>query len=82
MLITRRVEPGLPSTRKELTFFILHELGHALALEHDNQSPEANCDTEFDWPKVLRQHTVDKKEVDFNLRTKLAEPKTAHDCLR
>src|SRR5262249_20859166 len=30
--------------KKEFAHLILHELGHALALEHEHQSPEANCD--------------------------------------
>ena len=68
--------------KKELAHLILHELGHALALEHEHQSPEANCDAEFDWPKVYASIPWPKKEVDFNLRTKIAEPRlrtTAYD---
>jgi hypothetical protein len=53
----------------------LHELGHALALEHEHQSPDAKCDAEFDWPKVYARMQSDygwsKSEVDFNMRTKL-----------
>jgi Astacin (Peptidase family M12A) len=58
--------------KKELAYFILHELGHALALEHEHQSPEAKCGAEFDWPKVYASIPWPKKEVDFNLRTKVA----------
>lgn len=32
---------------------ILHEMGHALGLKHEHQSPEANCDLEYDWDKLL-----------------------------
>jgi hypothetical protein len=68
--------------KKELSRLILHELGHALALEHEHQSPEANCDAEFDWPKVYASIPWSKTEVDFNLRTKYAAPRlrtTAYD---
>lgn len=61
--------------KKELGHFILHELGHALALEHEHQSPKANCNAEFDWPKVYASIPWPKKEVDFNLRTKVAGPR-------
>lgn len=31
---------------------ILHEMGHALGLVHEHQSPEAHCGNELNWPKV------------------------------
>jgi hypothetical protein len=68
--------------KKELAHLVLHELGHAMALEHEHQSPEAKCDAEFDWPKVYARYPWPKKEVDFNLRTKLAAKRlraTAYD---
>ena len=72
--------------KKELAHLILHELGHALALEHEHQNPEANCDAEFDWPKVYAHMQSSlgwpKQMVDFNMRTKIAEPRlrtTAYD---
>ena len=61
--------------KKEFAHLILHELGHALALEHEHQSPEAKCDAEFDWAAVYARMDKDygwsKGEVDFNLRTKI-----------
>ncbi len=72
--------------KKQLAYFILHELGHALALEHEHQSPVANCDAEYNWPKVYdyMQNKLgwSKQEVDFNLRTLAASPRlrtTAYD---
>ena len=65
--------------KNELAHLILHELGHALALEHEHQNPKENCGTEFDWDKVYpyfetRLHWT-KQEIDFNMRTKLNEPR-------
>ena len=65
--------------KKEFAHLILHELGHALALEHEHQSPEAACDAEFDWSKVYAQMKRDAgwstKEVDFNMRALASSPR-------
>lgn len=58
--------------KDELKRIILHELGHALALEHEHQSPEAKCDAEFDWDTIypyFKERSWDKTKVDFNLGT-------------
>jgi hypothetical protein len=48
-------------------------------MEHEHQSPEANCDTEFDWDKIYPYFETklhwSKQEVDFNMRTKVKEPR-------
>jgi len=53
----------------ELKRLVLHELGHFLALEHEHQSPLAQC--EFDWTKVVpyyqKQYGWDETKVRFNL---------------
>jgi len=70
----------------QLKFLILHELGHALAMQHEHQSPEAQCDSEFNWPTIystyLQQHGWSRETVDNNLRTMSKGPRlrtTAYD---
>lgn len=52
---------------------ILHELGHALGLEHEHQSPTSHCDDEFDWDKVYAYAKDnwgwEKDQVDTNMRS-------------
>lgn len=58
---------------------VFHEFGHAFALQHEHQSPVANCEKEFNWPKIysafLRDYGWDKKKVDDNLRTLQRSPR-------
>lgn len=58
---------------------ILHETGHAIGLQHEHQSPEANCESDFDWPKIYdtfsRDYGWDKQKVDDNLRGLVASPR-------
>jgi Astacin (Peptidase family M12A) len=64
---------------------ILHELGHALAMQHEHQSPESNCEAELNWPLVytgLAARGWDQAMVDHNLRPLVASPRlriTAYD---
>jgi hypothetical protein len=65
---------------------VLHEFGHALALQHEHQSPEAQCDREFDWPKIYsvfeEEYGWDKQKVDQNIRSLKNSPRlrvTAYD---
>jgi hypothetical protein len=55
--------------QRELKRLVLHELGHLLALEHEHQSPLAQC--QFDWAKVVpyyqRQYGWDEPKIKFNL---------------
>jgi hypothetical protein len=49
---------GLPADWQGV---VLHEFGHALGFEHEHQSPDAPCDTEFRWnddPGYARKRDV------------------------
>ena len=54
---------------------ILHELGHALGLEHEHQHPDSGCEAEFDWPAIEQGLGWSKDEVDRNLRTLVTTPR-------
>lgn len=72
--------------KSRLKGVILHELGHAIALQHEHQSPEAKCDAEFNWTKIYESFKTNygwnKEKVDQNLRMLSASPRlrtTAYD---
>ncbi|WP_188519096.1 M12 family metallopeptidase [Alsobacter metallidurans] len=52
---------------------VLHELGHALGMQHEHQSPDARCDLEFNWETIYATYWQnfrwDRAKVDENLRS-------------
>lgn len=68
---------SLDKARLEET--ILHEVGHALGLEHEHQSPEAHCDDEFAWdaviPKIEKEWGWSEDEILFNFKQMAASPR-------
>jgi len=52
---------------------IIHEFGHALGLRHEHQSPNGNCDEEYNWQYIYKYlsgppNNWSKDQIDFNLR--------------
>ena len=75
-------EPFSLNNRRSVGGTILHELGHALGMKHEHQSPEANCEAEIDWEVLYAELAMppnewNKEKVDHNLR-----PLVASDRLR
>jgi hypothetical protein len=65
---------------------VLHKMEHALGFQHEHQSPESNCDAEFNWqiiyPNYLQRYGWDKSKVDANLPALVRSPRlrmTAYD---
>jgi Astacin (Peptidase family M12A) len=53
---------------------VLHELGHALGLLHEHQSPAIDCDAEYNWDYIYSKmadapNNWSKDMVDHNMRT-------------
>lgn len=61
------------NNKRKLGGTILHELGHALALQHEHQSPESKCEEDISWPVVYDQlskppNSWTNDKIDNNLR--------------
>ncbi|MDX0111062.1 hypothetical protein GOC07_02040 [Sinorhizobium meliloti] len=66
------------TNRRTLGGTILHELGHALALKHEHQSAESNCENELNWDVVnaeLRASGWDQAMIDRNMRQFVSSPR-------
>jgi len=70
---------GRPFNRVNLKWLrevTLHEMGHALGLQHEHQSPESGCEREFDWPRVISHGRTtwgwDEDKIRFNFSALVA----------
>jgi hypothetical protein len=71
---------------QEVKRIVLHEFGHAIGLEHENQSPEAHCSEQIDWPKAEKWYQEhmhwSPKTVHENLETMRIPMRAAKDALK
>jgi hypothetical protein len=71
---------------QEVKRIVLHEFGHAIGLEHENQSPEAHCGDQIDWPKAEKYYQEhmhwSPKTVHENLETMAIPMRAAKDALK
>jgi hypothetical protein len=71
---------------EEVKRIVLHEFGHAIGLEHENQSPEAHCSDQIDWPKAEKYYQEhmhwSPKTVHENLETMAIPMRAAKDALK
>jgi hypothetical protein len=49
-----QLPPAGSQERVRLEGVILHEMGHALDLKHEHQSPSAHCDKEYNWDTIYK----------------------------
>jgi Astacin (Peptidase family M12A) len=61
------------ANKRKLGGTMLHELGHALAMKHEHQSPESNCSSELDWQTVNSAlsgppNNWDQAKIDRNMK--------------
>lgn len=59
--------------KRSLAGTILHELGHAIAMKHEHQSPDSNCEAEIDWDRAYSilgspPNSWTKNQVDTYMR--------------
>ena len=64
----------LGMARSSLKAIMLHEIGHALSLEHEHASPDSTCEEEFKWEDEVYPDLAappnnwDRPKVDAQLR--------------
>jgi serralysin len=61
------------TNKRRLQGTILHEIGHAIAFEHEHQSPDSKCSDYFDWTSIYSElskppNNMSTADVDRNIR--------------
>ncbi len=64
---------------KRLVSTMLHEIGHALGLEHEHQSPQSKCQDELNWSliygKFVKPPDITRSVVEHNFVRLVASPR-------
>jgi hypothetical protein len=55
------------NNRENYGSVVLHEFGHALGLLHEHQHPAAECEAQFDIPRVMKLYNWSEDDVKVNL---------------
>lgn len=67
-----------PERLESIRGTVLHEIGHALAMLHEHQSPDAGCDDEIIWDAAYAYYGRfgwDKDKINYNVRGLTSEPR-------
>jgi hypothetical protein len=71
---------------REFKRIVLHEFGHAIGLDHEHQSPAAQCSDQIDWPAAENYYKVhmgwSAQDVHDNLETLPAMLRLAKEALK
>lgn len=56
-----------PPAEPEFSRIVKHEFGHAFGFHHEHQSPDANCEREFDLDKIRHEFGWSNDDIKTNI---------------